>query len=83
MEKYVFMVGDENMEPTLFRGDEVACIKTDFEQLKRYGGCIHYIIFTDGTKTIKRAIDQGDCVLIKGDSTGIKQDIPKTYIKEI
>lgn len=84
MEKHLFFVGaSANMEPTLLSGDEIACIKTDFEQLKYYGGCIHYIKFTDGTITIKRAIDQGDSVLIKADATGIKQAIPKKYIKEL
>ena len=83
-ERLVCTVGNENMEPTLMWGDQIACVKADLGKLSWHGGCIHLIIFTDGTKTIKRVIDQGDSILLKGDgANGMRQAIPKKYIKEI
>ena len=84
MEKYIFRVGSqENMEPLLMRGDEIACIKTDLETLKYYGGYIHYIEFTNGTTTVRRVYDEGEGIKIKCEDGSMCQTIPKKYVQTI
>lgn len=84
MEKYYFQVGSNLMEPYLFAGDKIACVKTDYETLKFYGGYIYYIELTDGQTTIRRVYDEGDSIKIKYDGgDGGSQMIPKKYVQAI
>ena len=84
MEKIVKMVTTDSMKPTLFRGDEVACIKVNVDDLNWWGGYIHYIEFKDGQTAIRRVYDEGDSIKIKYDvGDGGSQMIQKKYVQAI
>lgn len=84
MEKFIFRVGgQEKMEPMLMSGDEIACIKTDFEALKYYGGYMYYIEYTNGLTTIRRVEDVGESIIIKCEDGSECQTIPKEYVQTI
>ena len=85
MEKIIISVGSNaNMEPMLMSGDKVACIKTDLETLKFYGGYIHYVELVNGLTAIRRVYDEGNSIKIKYDGgDGGSQMIPKKYVQAI
>ena len=79
MERLIYQIKSDAMEPNLQTGDNVVCEKAD---ISCFFNGLYLIAFESGIEAVRMVNDKGDNIELKCHKDNSTQIIPKSYIKD-